>query len=106
MRVHLDAPRGGDRQREAHGAPRAELALGPDPAAVRVHDALADVEAQAEPAAILEGGLPESLEDQAELVLGDPAARVGDGEEHLVVGDARLDRDAPAARRELDRVAD
>ena len=62
-----------DRKSEVERAPLAGRALGPDPAAVSLHDALGDVESQPDAASIVLGHLDEALEDGLQLVRGIPA---------------------------------
>src|SRR5262249_58928329 len=109
--------RGLARQPDPEAAPLAERALDVDPAAVFLHDAIGDGEAESRAFAERLPG-EEGIEDRGDLVLRDPPAAVGDREHRIaprmaahrvVVSDlARADADrhlrSPVAR--LDRVDD
>ena len=64
------AAREGKRNGEVEGAASAELALGPDSPAVRVHDAPGNVKAESKPSAIIFAHLPEALEYRLQHIHG------------------------------------
>src|SRR5712664_3816610 len=67
-----------DRQREVHASALGQLALRPDPAAVRLDDALRDVEPEALAPPVVLAHLPEALEDRIEHRRGDSHAGIPD----------------------------
>ena len=93
-------------QREGEGAPLAEAARHGDVPAVLLDDVLHDREPEPDPLARAAAHLVELLEDVLEILLRDADALVRhrDLDRDGVLD--RLDEDARAARRELDRVAD
>src|SRR3712207_2173394 len=84
-----------DRYLDAEGRPVVEAAVNADRAAVALDDAVADREAEA-------GALPDRLgrkkrvEDFAEVLGGDAAPRVGDGDDHRLALEACRDAHFPA----------
>ncbi len=83
-----------------------ELALDPDPAAVKLDQPLRDSEAETRAFALLcaDAGLLELLEDPTLVFECDSRPGVGHGHEHLVVLARSCDHDAAAGGRELDRI--
>ncbi len=96
-------------EHNVEGGAGAEVALGPDGAAVLLDDAAADGEAEAG-AALLAGvgglNLLEAVEDGVELFVGDAAAFVGDLEENGVGGGFGEDADGGGGGGELDGVGE
>src|SRR5882724_5316305 len=95
----------GNGEEEAGAVP--ELALRPDPAAVRRDDAPRDREAKPGPVVLHVAAAPVALEEVRQILLADPRPVVGDREQDLVVP-ARRDskRDVPALGCGLGGVAD
>src|SRR5690606_8756151 len=94
--------------RDGHEEPRALplLALHPDTAAVRLHDALGDGEAEADAPAAGVACLPEAVEQVRKLIGRDAGPRVADLEADLVAIARDVDAHAATFRREFDGVAD
>lgn len=86
--------------------PFARRAHDPDPPAMRVDDALGDVEAQSAAAAIAILLLPVTIKSVRQVLGGDARARVRHGEMHLAGELLGHDRDGSTIGAELDRVAD
>src|SRR5579883_983938 len=95
------------RQLEREAAALADLSLEPDPPAVRLHDVAHDGELEPRGARFrLVRALDEALEDALALLGGDARPRVADRDQHRPVLGARVEHDAPAARRVAERVGD
>src|SRR5579885_2034747 len=95
------------RQLEREAAPFADLALEPDPPAVGLHDVAHDGEPEPRGAGFGPvRALDEALEDALALLGGDARARVAHRDQHPAVLGARLEHDAPAARRVAERIGD
>ena len=99
-----ERPESGARKRDEERAAASDVALHPDLAAMRIDDALRDVEPKTEPLPIGDVHAVETLEDARELLLGNPASRVAHGDAASVVQRRQLDHDGAARLRELDGV--
>src|SRR5947208_2332336 len=96
----------GQRQREKEGDAALGQVLGPDAPAVRVHDALADREAEAGAPAASRLAAVELLEDSLLPAVGQARTMVGDLNGHLAVGRGRDDPDRAVGRGVLDGVVE
>src|SRR6185503_10257803 len=94
------------RQGEEQRGALAGRALGPDPAPVGLHDALADGEAEAGAAAVAALGLPETVENMRQLLRGDTGTVVCHPDLELLVFHRGSDADGAPGARELDGIAD
>src|SRR5204862_4606115 len=92
-------------QREEEARADADLALGPDPALVRLDDAARDRQAESGAAVGRLLAPPVALEQQRQLRRVDAGSAVAD-EEHDRVTVVRADRDPSLLGRDLERVAD
>src|SRR5690242_19840495 len=100
----VGAPKRGQREEERRAA--ALHALEPDPAAVRLDEALHDRQPEAGTAAPHRPALPEPIEDVGVVLGRDAASGIGDPEQDLRISWSRAHGDQAAARREPGCIAD
>ena len=94
-----------NRKREAEGTPFTDLTLGPDSAAVALHNGLGDVETESDTSSIILGHLKKPHEHGFQFVRGDSDAGVTDRKANLVAEAFDVNDNSPVSRRELDRIA-
>src|SRR5262245_31840140 len=96
----------GDGQREGDGRAEADSRLGADLPAVGFDQALGYSQSEPRASELGAGHRQEAVEEAREILWGNAAPRVGDGDRYVIFTPGRRDSYFPAARRVADGVAE